>query len=214
RRPRAGARARGPRRHPHRRDRLDPAPAGRGGTHERAHLLAAASGHARRAGAGHAAPGAAPHLHDPRLLLVAGPRAPAARRALGPVGAGLRDPRRERRGPRCAAGVRAGRQPRAAAARSGHPAHPDHRRRGARPMKGLLAMPEGLQDRMFSPAQRERLAEITGIDVSRTVPDLAAAPDEELAEVEVLVTGWGSPAVDAAALARMPHLRAIVHTAG
>lgn len=81
-------------------------------------------------------------------------------------------------------------------------------------MRTLLAMPEGLQDRMFSPAQQERLAEITGIDVSRTVPDLAAAPDEELAEVEVLVTGWGSPAVDAAALARMPRLRAIVHTAG
>lgn len=81
-------------------------------------------------------------------------------------------------------------------------------------MRTLLAMPEGLQDRMFSPAQRERLAEITGIDVSRTVPDLAAAPGEELAEVEVLVTGWGSPAVDAAALARMPRLRAIVHTAG
>lgn len=70
-------------------------------------------------------------------------------------------------------------------------------------MRTLLAMPEGLQDRMFSPAQRERLAEITGIDVSRTVPDLAAAPDEELAEVEVLVTGWGSPAVDAAALAKI-----------
>ena len=81
-------------------------------------------------------------------------------------------------------------------------------------MRTLLAMPEGLQDRMFSPAQRERLAEITGIDVSRTVPDLSVAPDEELVEVEVLVTGWGSPVVDAAALARMPRLRAIVHTAG
>lgn len=81
-------------------------------------------------------------------------------------------------------------------------------------MRTLLAMPEGLQDRMFSAAQQVSLAEITGTDASRTVPDLAAAPDEELAEVEVLVTGWGSPAVDPAALARMPRLRAIVHTAG
>ena len=46
------------------------------------------------------------------------------------------------------------------------------------------------------------------------MPFLADASDEELAGVEILLTGWGSSPVDAAALARMPHLRAIVHTAG
>ncbi|MFF2411744.1 hydroxyacid dehydrogenase [Streptomyces sp. NPDC058092] len=35
-----------------------------------------------------------------------------------------------------------------------------------------------------------------------------------LAGVEVLVTGWGCPPLDAAALDAAPHLRAVVHTAG
>jgi len=81
-------------------------------------------------------------------------------------------------------------------------------------MRALLAMPEGLQHRMFSPAQLDRLGELAAVDTSRTVPDLAAPSEAELAEVEVLLTGWGSPAVDAAVLATMPRLRAIVHTAG
>lgn len=81
-------------------------------------------------------------------------------------------------------------------------------------MKALLAMPEGLQHRMFTPAQLEELSELAEIDTERTVPDLAAAEDAELVDVEVLLTGWGSPVVDAAVLARMPRLRAIVHTAG
>ena len=81
-------------------------------------------------------------------------------------------------------------------------------------MRALLAMPDGLQHRMFSPAQLARLGELVEVDVSRTVPDLAAARDDELAQVEVVLTGWGSPAVDADALSRMPRLRAVVHTAG
>ncbi|WEX73910.1 hydroxyacid dehydrogenase [Sinorhizobium numidicum] len=35
-----------------------------------------------------------------------------------------------------------------------------------------------------------------------------------LAEAEILVTGWGAPLFDAAALASSPHLRLIVHAAG
>ncbi|MFB6818082.1 hydroxyacid dehydrogenase [Streptomyces sp. NPDC056347] len=35
-----------------------------------------------------------------------------------------------------------------------------------------------------------------------------------LAEAEVLITGWGCPPIDAAALASAPRLRAVVHTAG
>jgi phosphoglycerate dehydrogenase-like enzyme len=81
-------------------------------------------------------------------------------------------------------------------------------------MRALLAMPQGLQHRMLSAAQLERLRGLAEVDTERTVPSLAEADDAELAGVEVLITGWGSPAVDAAALARLPRLRGIVHTAG
>ena len=81
-------------------------------------------------------------------------------------------------------------------------------------MKALLTLPDGLQHRMFSPAQLEKLAELVDVDVEQPITDFTAAPDAILAGVEVLLTGWGSPLVDAAALARMPRLRAIVHTAG
>lgn len=81
-------------------------------------------------------------------------------------------------------------------------------------MRALLAMAAGLPQRMFDAAQLARLRELTEVDTARTVPDLADAADAELAEVEVLITGWGSRPIDAAALARMPQLRAIFHTAG
>lgn len=81
-------------------------------------------------------------------------------------------------------------------------------------MRALLAMPAGLQHRMFTAPQLARLRELTEIDTEQAVPDLAAAEDAELAGVEVLLTGWGSGPVDAEALARLPRLRAIVHTAG
>ncbi|MGP9844996.1 hydroxyacid dehydrogenase [Brachybacterium sp. 107] len=81
-------------------------------------------------------------------------------------------------------------------------------------MKALLAMPDGLQHSMFDAAQRDRLAQLADIDPDRTVPDLASASDGDLRDVEVLVTGWGSPRIDATTLARLPRLRAIVHTAG
>ncbi len=35
-----------------------------------------------------------------------------------------------------------------------------------------------------------------------------------LAETEILITGWGAPTLDAAALARAPHLKLVVHAAG
>ena len=81
-------------------------------------------------------------------------------------------------------------------------------------MKALLAMPHDQQHLMFTPAQLEELARLVEIEVDRTVPELSAAADAELADVEVLLTGWGSPRLDAAALTRLPHLRAVVHTAG
>ena len=60
-----------------------------------------------------------------------------------------------------------------------------------------------------------RLSELAHLDPTLCVEDFAdqryAAP---LAEAEILITGWGMPTVDADALARMPRLRAILHSAG
>ena len=81
-------------------------------------------------------------------------------------------------------------------------------------MRALLAMPDGLQHSLFDAGQLHRLRELAQIDTDIAVADLGAAPDELLRDVEVLVTGWGSPQIDAEALARMPALRAVVHTAG
>src|SRR5699024_297170 len=44
--------------------------------------------------------------------------------------------------------------------------------------------------------------------------ELSGFSPEQLARTEILVTGWGAPVLDAAALAAMPNLRAVVHTAG
>lgn len=46
-----------------------------------------------------------------------------------------------------------------------------------------------------------------------TAADVAARP-ELLARVEVLLTGWGGPRIDAALLAHAPRLRAVFHGAG
>jgi phosphoglycerate dehydrogenase-like enzyme len=81
-------------------------------------------------------------------------------------------------------------------------------------MKALLAMPQGQQHLMFTPAQLVELSGLVDIDTHSTIPDLSAAPDETLDEVEVLLTGWGSPQLDERTLGRLPCLRAVVHTAG
>lgn len=81
-------------------------------------------------------------------------------------------------------------------------------------MKAILAMPRNQQHLMFAPGQLEELSTLVDIDIEQTVPDLGAVADQHLAEVEVLITGWGSPHVDAESLRRLPRLRAVVHTAG
>ena len=60
-----------------------------------------------------------------------------------------------------------------------------------------------------------RLGGVARLDPTVCVEDFADAQHAELlAETEILITGWGCPPVDAAALARMPKLRAVLHAAG
>lgn len=81
-------------------------------------------------------------------------------------------------------------------------------------MRTLLAMPPAVADRLFDEAGRRRLHELCDLVAGTPAPDLSVVPENTLASVEVLVTGWGSPRIDEATLVQMPALRAVVHTAG
>lgn len=68
---------------------------------------------------------------------------------------------------------------------------------------------------LFPPAIMERLRRSAEIDTSFVVRDFAdPAAAQAMAEVEVLITGWGCPRLDAAALAAAPRLRAVLHAGG
>lgn len=78
--------------------------------------------------------------------------------------------------------------------------------------RALLVMSPGLDRLLFTASQRERLEGL--LDVAGCVPDAGALTDPALADIEVLVTGWGAGQVSDELLDRLPRLRAIIHTAG
>ncbi|MBA2950851.1 hydroxyacid dehydrogenase [Streptomyces himalayensis] len=72
-----------------------------------------------------------------------------------------------------------------------------------------------VRDALFDQASLDRLAALADSDPSLVVADFAdPAAASPLADAEVLLTGWGCPPLTAAALARMPRLRTVVHAAG
>ncbi|GAA3880038.1 hydroxyacid dehydrogenase [Streptomyces sedi] len=78
-----------------------------------------------------------------------------------------------------------------------------------------LAMIPDLPDRLFTPSQWSRLRELADLGDGRVLTEFTSpAARARLAEIEVLITGWGSPAVDEEALAAAPGLRAVLHSAG
>lgn len=58
----------------------------------------------------------------------------------------------------------------------------------------------------------QRLSAVADVDPNAVVQDLDTATD--LADVEVLLTGWGCSPIDADVLRRAPRLRAVIHTGG
>lgn len=79
----------------------------------------------------------------------------------------------------------------------------------------VFAMPDSTLRRVFGTAEIDRIRRAGNL--LRETP-LASFDDpaaqEILSQVEVLVTGWGAPLIDAALLERAPRLRAVVHAAG
>ena len=78
-----------------------------------------------------------------------------------------------------------------------------------------LAMSKEAASAVLTPEPLAGLDRVCDL-VADPVLDDFATPEalDVLGEVEVLVTGWGCPPLDAAALAAAPRLRAVVHTAG
>jgi len=83
-----------------------------------------------------------------------------------------------------------------------------------RPAVALALVPELTAD-LFSDALRVRLASIGDVLDEKPITNFASPRAAALlARVEVLLTSWGAPLIDAAVLDRAPQLRAIVHAAG
>ncbi|SDL01827.1 Phosphoglycerate dehydrogenase [Nocardioides sp. YR527] len=78
-------------------------------------------------------------------------------------------------------------------------------------MRAAFAMTPHLQHRFFDAPLLAELGDLVDIDADQV---LTSYDDPGAADVEVLVTAWGTPTIDASALARMPRLRAVVHAAG
>jgi len=82
-------------------------------------------------------------------------------------------------------------------------------------IRALYAMQdEGLRSALFSGRGRERLGRLGVAAAAGVVTDFDAVPDSILSGVDVLVTGWGAPRLDARTLDRMPRLRLVCHAGG
>ncbi|MGW7541702.1 hydroxyacid dehydrogenase [Streptomyces sp. NPDC054770] len=81
--------------------------------------------------------------------------------------------------------------------------------------QALFAMTAQNVPHIFPPEVLARLCEYVEIDPTLVVHDFTdPGVRETLARTEVLVTGWGCPVLDAAALDAAPKLRAVLHAAG
>ena len=83
------------------------------------------------------------------------------------------------------------------------------------PTPALLVMHPGLEDQLLDPVVRRRLDCVVDLVSDTAVGDLAGLVElDRLEGVEVLVTGWGCPSLDAEVLDRLPSLRFVAHAAG
>jgi phosphoglycerate dehydrogenase-like enzyme len=81
-------------------------------------------------------------------------------------------------------------------------------------MKAAFAMRQGLQHRLFTPGSLATLSSRFDIDGTTVIESFDEMTAEQLAHLDILITGWGSPTVGPRELDRMPRLRAIIHAAG
>ncbi|WP_217208046.1 hydroxyacid dehydrogenase [Streptomyces sp. AC550_RSS872] len=81
--------------------------------------------------------------------------------------------------------------------------------------KALFAMSADTLAAVYPPDLLDRLGRSVDVDPALLVRDFTdARVHAALAETEILLTGWGSPVVDAQVLDAAPRLRAVLHAAG
>ncbi|MEU9287762.1 hydroxyacid dehydrogenase [Streptomyces sp. NPDC048275] len=79
----------------------------------------------------------------------------------------------------------------------------------------MFAMTAENVPQIFPPATLARLRDFVDIDPALVAEDFTdARVRDALAETEILITGWGCPALDPATLDAAPKLRAVLHAAG
>ena len=79
----------------------------------------------------------------------------------------------------------------------------------------MVAMPPTLVTQFFPEELLTELGQWGDVVLSPRPADCSSTASQALlARAAVVVTGWGSPLIDASVLAPSPHLQAVVHTAG
>ena len=79
--------------------------------------------------------------------------------------------------------------------------------------KAALAMLPGVEAQLLTPEARGQLESMVDL-VDAAAVDLTTLPRETLADIEIVVGGWGCNVLDDALLARMPKLRLLAYAAG
>jgi phosphoglycerate dehydrogenase-like enzyme len=82
-----------------------------------------------------------------------------------------------------------------------------------RPVAAFAMRPE-LPRRLFGPSELERIRALADIRDTVTITDFRHVEAGTLAAIDILITGWGSPAIGRGELDAMPRLRAIIHAGG
>ncbi len=82
----------------------------------------------------------------------------------------------------------------------------------ARPLAALAMLP-GVDAQLLTPEARGQLESMVDL-VDAAAVDLSTLPRETLADIEIVVGGWGCNVLDEALLARMPRLQLLAYAAG
>ena len=80
--------------------------------------------------------------------------------------------------------------------------------------KGLFVLSEGNHNLLYALGAAEAIGELVNLVAERQDADVAVANCPQLADVELLFTGWGAPTLDEAFLAVAPKLKVVFYGAG